>query len=231
MKIKEIVYVALFTALIAVGAFIRIPIPVMPFTLQTLFVILGALLIGPKLASISCIVYMIMGLIGLPIFTQGGGFDYVLRPTFGYIISFGIGAFVVGIMTKKPNTSFKKMLGASLIGIAIIYVIGIIYYLLITKLYLHQAVTAKTVYLSLFLLLIPGDFVSCIVACLLAKRLRPILKLNISQPAARNMREKTDLDAPSTENEINITITENDIETDNNTSNANISAKGNDAVK
>lgn len=179
MKIREIVYVALFTALICVGAFLRIPIPVMPFTLQTLFVILSGLLIGSKLGAISCIVYMVMGLIGIPIFTQGGGFDYVLRPTFGYIISFGIGAFVVGKMTQKPNTSFLKMLGASMIGILIIYVIGIIYYLLITKLYLHQAVTAKTIYMSLFLLLLPGDLASCIVACLLAKRLRPILKLNL----------------------------------------------------
>lgn len=179
MKIREIVYVALFTALICVGAFLRIPIPVMPFTLQTLFVILSGLLIGSKLGAISCIVYMVMGLIGIPIFTQGGGFDYVLRPTFGYIISFGIGAFVVGKMTQKPTTSFLKMLGASMIGILIIYVIGIIYYLLITKLYLHQAVTAKTIYMSLFLLLLPGDFASCVVACLLAKRLRPILKLNL----------------------------------------------------
>lgn len=179
MKIREIVYVALFTALICVGAFIRIPIPVMPFTLQTLFVILSGLLIGSKLGAISCIVYMVMGLIGIPIFTQGGGFDYVLRPTFGYIISFGIGAFVVGKLTRKLNTSFLKMLGASIIGILIIYVIGIIYYLLITKFYLHQSVTAKTIFMSLFLLLIPGDFASCLVACLLAKRLRPILKLNL----------------------------------------------------
>lgn len=205
MKIREIVYVALFTALICVGAFIRIPIPVMPFTLQTLFVILSGLLIGSKLGAISCIVYMVMGLIGIPIFTQGGGFDYVLRPTFGYIISFGIGAFVVGKITRKSNTSFLKMLGASIVGILIIYVIGIIYYLLITKFYLNQSVTAKTIFMSLFLLLLPGDIASCLVACLLAKRLRPILKLNIEGV------KKVKKDASALSEEIatsNIEITE-----------------------
>lgn len=205
MKIREIVYVALFTALICVGAFIRIPIPVMPFTLQTLFVILSGLLIGSKLGAISCIVYMVMGLIGIPIFTQGGGFDYVLRPTFGYIISFGIGAFVVGKITRKSNTSFLKMLGASIVGILIIYVIGIIYYLLITKFYLNQSVTAKTIFMSLFLLLIPGDIASCLVACLLAKRLRPILKLNLEGV------KKVKKDASALSEEIatsNIEITE-----------------------
>ena len=70
---------AMFAALIAVGAFIRIPIPYVPFTLQLFFTTLAGLLLGPKLGAASSLVYMITGLIGIPIFTEGGGPGYIFR--------------------------------------------------------------------------------------------------------------------------------------------------------
>lgn len=66
-------YCSLFTALIAVGAFIKIPIPVVPFTLQFLFTTLAGLLLGSKMGAVSVIAYMVLGLVGLPIFSEGGG--------------------------------------------------------------------------------------------------------------------------------------------------------------
>lgn len=85
-KTRSLVYCALFTALIAVGAFIKIPIPVVPFTLQYLFTMLAGILLG----SLSVLAYMILGLIGLPIFSEGGGIGYVFKPSFGYIIGFAL---------------------------------------------------------------------------------------------------------------------------------------------
>ena len=70
-KTRSLVYCALFTALIAVGAFIKIPIPVVPFTLQYLFTMLAGILLGSRLGSLSVLAYMILGLIGLPIFFRG----------------------------------------------------------------------------------------------------------------------------------------------------------------
>ena len=87
-KTRSLVYCALFTALIAVGAFIKIPIPVVPFTLQYLFTMLAGILLGSRLGSLSVLAYMILGLIGLPIFSEGGGIGYVFKPSFGYIIGF-----------------------------------------------------------------------------------------------------------------------------------------------
>ena len=72
-KTKSIIYCGLFTALIAVGAFIKIPVPVVPFTLQYLFTMLAGLLLGARLGSLSVFAYMVLGLAGLPIFTEGGG--------------------------------------------------------------------------------------------------------------------------------------------------------------
>ena len=66
-KTKTLVYCGLFTALIAVGAFIKIPIPVVPFTLQYLFTMMAGLLLGPKLGAMAVTFYMLLGLIGLPI--------------------------------------------------------------------------------------------------------------------------------------------------------------------
>ena len=73
MKTKGVIYCGLFTALIAVGAFIKIPIPVVPFTLQYLFTMLAGLLLGSRLGTLSVLSYMLLGLAGLPIFSEGGG--------------------------------------------------------------------------------------------------------------------------------------------------------------
>lgn len=71
MKTKGVIYCGLFTALIAVGAFIKIPIPVVPFTLQYLFTMLAGLLLGSRLGTLSVLSYMLLGLAGLPIFSEG----------------------------------------------------------------------------------------------------------------------------------------------------------------
>lgn len=96
MKTKGVIYCGLFTALIAVGAFIKIPIPVVPFTLQYLFTMLAGLLLGSRLGTVSVLSYMLLGLAGLPIFSEGGGLWYVFKPSFGYIIGFAVGTFVTG---------------------------------------------------------------------------------------------------------------------------------------
>ena len=105
-KTKQLVFCSLFTALIAVGAFIKIPVPVVPFTLQYLFTMLAGLILGPRLGTISVTAYMLLGLAGLPIFTEGGGLWYVLKPSFGYIIGFCIGTYVhARRQTEKAHRS------------------------------------------------------------------------------------------------------------------------------
>ena len=92
-RTRSMVYCALFTALIAVGAFIRVPVPVVPFTLQYLFTMLAGLLLGSRRGAVSVAVYVLLGLAGLPIFTEGGGLGYIFKPSFGYLVGFCVGAY------------------------------------------------------------------------------------------------------------------------------------------
>jgi biotin transporter BioY len=93
-NLNKLSLTALFAALTAVGAFIKIPLPYVPLTLQTLFVMLAANLLGPKYGSLSQGIYLALGLIGLPIFAQGGGPGYIFQPTFGYLVGYPVGAFI-----------------------------------------------------------------------------------------------------------------------------------------
>ncbi len=167
---------AVFTALIAVGAFIKIPVPGIPFTLQTLFVTLAALLLGPVLGTASVLCYIFLGLVGLPIFTQGGGPMYVLQPSFGYIIGFAIAAFVTGKLAySTPVPGLARRILASLAGLAIVYFCGVMYYWMISALYLGKSVSARSVIIYCFLVFVPGDAASCVLASVVSKRLAPVL--------------------------------------------------------
>ena len=117
LKTKDLALIALFTALTAAGAFIRIPIPMVPFTLQFLFTTLAGLLLGAKRGALSVLCYLILGLIGLPIFSDGGGIFYVLQPTFGYLIGFLAGAFITGWIAHKTDArSFLRLFAACFAG-------------------------------------------------------------------------------------------------------------------
>src|SRR3712207_2857288 len=92
---RDLTMTALFVTLITVGAFIRIPLPNCPFTLQILFTTLAGIILGSRLGAVSVGIYIILGLIGVPVFTSGGGPGYILHPTFGYLVGFMVGAYVV----------------------------------------------------------------------------------------------------------------------------------------
>lgn len=177
-RLASYILCALFAALIAVGAFLRIPIPVIPFTLQVLFTTLAGLLLGAKLGALSAGLYVAVGLIGIPIFTQGGGPGYIFQPTFGYLIGFIIGTFVTGkIVDRAEELSIKRLLCASYAGLGIIYAFGVVYYYFLANYYMNSPIGVGAVLLQCFLMTIPGDIVLCFVAALLAKRLIPILRI------------------------------------------------------
>ena len=95
--------------------FIRVPLPNCPFTLQILFTTLAGIVLGSRLGAASVGIYIVLGLIGVPIFTSGGGPGYILQPTFGYLIGFMVGAYVVGRIAESMDTlSFKRLLVGSI---------------------------------------------------------------------------------------------------------------------
>src|SRR5665647_1501494 len=128
MKIstKNMILTALFAALTAIGALISIPIGPAPITMQLLFTVMSGIFLGANLGALSQILYVLMGLIGLPVFAGGsGGFSTIFNPTFGYLIGFIIAAYVIGkILERKEKPSFSKILITCLFGTLLIYAIG-----------------------------------------------------------------------------------------------------------
>lgn len=129
MRTVEITLVSLFVVLIAIGANITTIAPFLvvggvPITLQTFFAILAGLILGARLGTISTTVYMVGGLIGLPFFAQfKGGIAALFFPTFGFILSFILVAFVCGKMVEKKKTVTPYII-AALVGTAINYIVG-----------------------------------------------------------------------------------------------------------
>ncbi|MBQ7957002.1 MAG: biotin transporter BioY [Clostridia bacterium] len=174
-RTKEMCICALITALMCAGAFIKIPTP-LPITLQTFFTCLAGLLLGGKKGSVSVAVYILIGLTGLPVFAEGGGIHYILKPSFGYIIGFLPGTFITGKFAES-GISFKKFLSASLAGMVAIYIAGITYYFLISEFYLHNEIGIKWLLTYGFLMTLPGDIIMCALASSLGLKLRKILKI------------------------------------------------------
>lgn len=176
-KTKELVLCALFVALIAAGAFIKVPVPVVPFTLQFLFTMLAGLLLGGKLGSLAVWVYIVLGLAGLPIFAQGGGLGYVFQPSFGYLIGFAVGAFVTGTVARKAERpGYGRLLAANFLGLGVVYLFGMVYYYGMSNFYLGDPIGLWPLFLYCFLLAVPGDLLLCVVGAILGRRLIPLLK-------------------------------------------------------
>lgn len=173
---RMLVLCALFTALIAVGAFLRVPIPVWPFTLQFLFANLAALLLGRRYGTIACAAYIVLGLLGLPIFTKGGGPQYIFEPTFGCILGFVLGAFAAGTVVRHAKKSgFGVYLAAGLVNMACVYALGVAWFYAVKSFYLHDPIGVWPLFLTCFLPTIGVDVVKCVVSALLAVRLVPIV--------------------------------------------------------
>ena len=110
MSARKLVYTALLAALTAAGAFIRIPIGISVITLQFLFTAMAGVLLGPGGGALSQGVYVALGLVGLPIFTAGGGFGYVLQPSFGFLLGLIPTAAVIGALSRRSSSPVRLFL-------------------------------------------------------------------------------------------------------------------------
>lgn len=187
---RDMVLISMFAALIAVGAFIKIPIGPVPITLQLLFTTLAGVLLGWKRGALSALIYLIIGLIGFPIFTGGGGINYIVNPTFGFLVAFIFGTALTGYLTEKmKKLSIIKLFAACYSGLGVIYVIGVSYFYFIMNFYLGKQVSVMSAIMTCFVVFIPGDICKCLVTSLAGVRLVPMLrKMNyipISEGEAR----------------------------------------------
>ncbi len=176
-KTRNLVFCAMFTTLTAVGAFIKVPVPVVPFTLQFLFTMMAGLLMGGRAGAVSVGVYMALGLAGLPIFAEGGGIWYLLKPSFGYIIGFCIAGYVTGKMAENmQKLTVKGLLAANFTGLFIVYGVGMVYYYVICNYVINTPIGLWPLFLYCFILAVPGDICLCILAAYLTMRIKPAIE-------------------------------------------------------
>lgn len=176
-RTRNMILCAMFTVLVAVGAFIKVPVPFVPFTLQFLFTTLAGIFLGARLGAMSVALYVVLGLLGLPVFASGGGIGYIFQPTFGYLIGFIIGTYVTGmIVQKEENPSRKRILVACLLGLGIIYICGTAYYWIIMTFYLKTDMGIWALFLYCVFLSAPGDIILCCLTATFGKRLIPIIR-------------------------------------------------------
>lgn len=196
---RIIIFVSFFTALTAIGAFIKIPLPHIPITLQTFFVIMSGNMLGYKFGTLSQMLYLILGLIGIPIFAYGGGPGYVFQPTFGYLLGYPIGAFSIGVLLRlfyshsETTITFRRktflvFLLADVFGVLVIFMFGLAYLYINLKLVLYLRleqfasvnINWKASVEVVVLMFIPIDLVKALLASWLTVHVKQLIKFNIS---------------------------------------------------
>ena len=173
INIRQMTLISLFSALTAVGAFIYIPLYPVPLTLQTLFTLLAGMTLGSVMGASSQIIYVLLGVVGLPVFAGfKAGIGILFGPTGGFLLGFIISAYVIGriIETIKEKNIFYYLL-AGLIGTIIIYIIGLTQLSLITGIGIKKAIAVG------MLPFLPGDILKIIAASFIATKLKPIIEL------------------------------------------------------
>jgi len=137
LKVQDIILASLFTTLMILGAYITIPFPFLPVTMQPVFCVLAGLIAGPRIGALSMTAYAILGLSGIPVFARGGGITYVFNPSFGFIIGFIACAYIIGRISRSRYGNKKAAnLIAALTGLASLYLIGMVYMALILRFYM-----------------------------------------------------------------------------------------------
>lgn len=124
-NLKKILFVITGSLILAISSKIQTPFSPVPATMQTFAVVLLGMILGTKLATITVVLYLFEGLIGLPVFAKGGGAIYFMGPTSGYLFGFIFGAFIAGYI--KSSNGFSKNFSYLILSIASMYLFGLIW--------------------------------------------------------------------------------------------------------
>ncbi len=171
-QIQKILLTALFTAFTAAGAILHIG----DASLQTLFSALSGILLGPVWGPVSQLLYVLMGLMGVPIFIEGGGLFYATHPTFGFLLGMILSSFVTGILTEKTVMNLWMV---SILGLLSAYLVGLPFLYLISRFYYKTEGMTFIIALKMVLVYIPMDSLKLLVIAPIGKRLMPTLRKDL----------------------------------------------------
>lgn len=170
---------ALFVALMVAATYISIPFYPVPLTFQTVVCVLAGLLLGAKKGFVAMLAYVVLGLIGVPVFSgASGGIYSVFKPTFGYIIGFVLAALVAGLVRGNAQKAQTwRYLLAAFVAFLVNYACGIAYFIPMWIYYYGGLATWKQYLVLWNLLYMPKDLLLCAMAAYLSWRVVPAISI------------------------------------------------------
>ncbi|MBQ2896771.1 MAG: biotin transporter BioY [Clostridia bacterium] len=170
MKIKDLVFAAIFTSLLCIAAPICIPVGPVPLSLTTFVVFVSGAVLGAKKASLSILVYILLGIAGLPVFSGfSGGLQRIISPLGGFIISYIPCVLTVAYFTKDA-IKIRGYIFAMSCAALVCYLIGTLWFAMFTNLEFFDAV------LICVLPFVIADILKIISAAVISSKLKPFLK-------------------------------------------------------
>lgn len=176
MKINNLIKTSIFTGLMIAGAFMSISFgaPV-PYTLQTMFMLMAGIILGVKFAPLSQMIYLLLGLFGLPVFTGGrGGLAALMSPTFGFLLGFVLGAWLTALIFEKlpVKNDLARGLVSTIAGAVVIYLPGILYFYFLQNVVVGKAMGLATImgFMAPFILPDLGKAIAAAIIGVLARK-------------------------------------------------------------
>jgi biotin transport system substrate-specific component len=174
LKTYDMVYIALFAVLMAICSWISIP-TVVPFTLQTFGVFMAVSMLGGKRGTISVLVYILLGAVGVPVFANmTGGFGILLGSTGGYIVGFLFSALVMWAFEKIPGRKPVVRILSMIVALLVCYAFGTVWFMAVYMRTTGAVGLGTVLGWCVFPFIIP-DLVKIALAYILSDRLRRFL--------------------------------------------------------
>lgn len=172
-RTKILVLTALMTACICVAAPFSVPIGPVPISLATFVLMISVYVLGAKMSLVSCVLYLLLGLVGLPVFSGfSAGAAKLAGPTGGYLIGYIFLILISGIFAEKSGFKAVWCVLGFVIGTAVLYAVGTAW------LKISTGTTVKAALLSGTVLFLPGDAVKIAAAVIIGSRLRRAIRKN-----------------------------------------------------
>ncbi len=170
-RTRNLAIAGLYVALMAGTASLRIPFPWVPLSLQSIFPLLAGNTLAPSLAAASQAAYLVLGLLGLPVFAHGGGIGYLIQPTFGYLLSFPIASFGIAALVRRlpPPVSFVRIFAIDLLGAAVILTIGVLWLFVFSNFILGKFLTPWKAIMVGAIVFVPGEAAKAFLATVIGR--------------------------------------------------------------
>lgn len=187
-RIKNLIIDSILLAVLIIASKISIYTGFVPFTLQILVVLIISLLLDYKESLIVLGTYVLIGLLGIPVFSSNAaGIAALITPSFGFVIGFLVMSLIIPLLKRKLkqkiNNQFLLNLIPSLIGLIIDYAFGFIYALFLYKILmvLKTEMTVLKILLNFVILFIPFDLVKCVLSSIIVERLEKSNIIEVDQ--------------------------------------------------